>query len=139
MKHPWLPLAAAACLCGSAAGQGTGQFSQPWGAIESGERSVTRNEESVGITRIDGQQTRNARRPDPVEPGKRTVEVRFDTARSVVGQTTQTIEIHVQPCKRYRVVAHFASSARSNWEPAISAIEDIGECRRRFFQDKSAK
>jgi hypothetical protein len=138
MKKAWMPLAAAAMLlCGPVWAQG--QFSQPWGMIESGDRSVTRNEEPVAISRIDGRSTRNTRRPDAVEPGKRTVQVTFTTARGVVGQPDRTIEIHVQPCKRYRVVAHFATSARSNWEPAISAIEDIGECRRRFFQDKSAK
>ncbi len=133
----WMPLAAAAMLCGPAWAQG--QFSQPWGIIESGDRSAIRNEEPVAISRIDGRSTRSTRRPDPVEPGKRTVQVTFSTARGVVGRPDRTIEIHVQPCKRYRVVAHFATSARSNWEPAISAIEDIGECRRRFFQDKSAK
>jgi hypothetical protein len=139
MKRVWMPLAAAVLLCSPVWGQG--QFSQPWGVIESGDRSATRNEEPVAITRIDGRSTRNTRRPDPVEPGKRVVQVTFTSARGVVGQPNRTIEIHVQPCKRYRVVAHFQTSARSNWEPAISAIEDIGECRRRFFrdQDKAAK
>jgi hypothetical protein len=139
MKRWWMPLAAAGLLCNPAWSQGTGQFSQPWGVIESGDRSAVRNEEPVAISRIDGRSTRNTRRPDPVEPGKRVVQVTFTTARAPVGEPTQTIEIHVQPCKRYRVVANFATSQRSRWEPAISAIEDIGECRRRFMSEKSAK
>lgn len=139
MKRAWMPLAAAVLLCGPAWGQSKGQFSQPWGVIESGDRSAVRNEEPVAISRIDGQSTRNPRRPDPVEPGRRTVTVNFTTARGPVGEPTQSIEIDVEPCKRYRVVANFATSQRSRWEPIIQSIEDIGECRRRFMSDKSAK
>jgi hypothetical protein len=135
MKRSWIPLAAAVmCLCGSAWAQ---QFSQPWGMIEAGDRSATRNEEPVAITRIDGRSTRNTRRPDAVEPGKRTVQVTFTSARGVVGEPNRTIEIDVQPCKRYRIAANFQTSARSQWEPIVQAVEDIGECRRRFMSNPS--
>jgi hypothetical protein len=109
-------------------------FDQAWGIIESGGRSQTRRQEPVAITRIDGQSTRNPRRPDPVAPGKRTVVVRFSSARTVVGDQDRTIEVDVQPCKRYRVVAQLENAVSGTWEPVVAAPEDIGECRRRFLQ-----
>src|SRR5512140_1231837 len=99
------PLLGATLLCLPLLATAQSAFSEPWGAIESGDRSQTRRQEAVAITRIDGRSTRNARRPDPVAPGKRTVVVRFSSARTVVGDQDRTIEIDVQPCKRYRIVA----------------------------------
>jgi hypothetical protein len=116
-----------------------GPYDQPYGLIESGARSQTRKEEPVAISRIDGESTRNPRRPDPVAPGKRTVEVSFTSARVVVGDDLKTIEIDVQPCKRYYVVARYHTSASGKWDPVITSTEDIGECKKKFMQGQPAK
>lgn len=114
-----------------------GPYDQPYGSIESGDRSQTRNQETVAISRIDGQSTRNPRRPDPVSPGKHSVEISFSSARTVVADNLKTIEIDVQPCKRYRVVAQYHNAVSGKWDPVVAGVEDIGECKRKFMQDKA--
>jgi hypothetical protein len=109
-----------------------GPYDQPYGLIESGDRSATRKHEPVAISQIDGRSTRNPRRPDPVAPGKHTVEISFASAR-VVGDQSKTLGIEVQPCKRYRVVAQYQTAVSGKWEPVVAAVEDIGECRRKFM------
>ena len=114
-----------------------GPYDQPYGLIESGDRSQTRSQEPVAISRIDGKSPQNPRRPDPLAPGKHTVEISFSSARAVVGDNLKTIEIDVQPCKRYRVVAQYHTAASGKWDPVVSA-EDIGECKRKFMQGQPA-
>jgi len=116
-----------------------GAYEQPYGLIESGDRSQTRKEETVAISRIDGQSTNNPRRPDPVAPGKHSVELSFTSARTTVGDDLKTIEIDVQPCKRYRVAARYHTSASGKWDPVVQSVEDIGECRKKFMQGQPAR
>jgi len=114
-------------------------YDKPYGLIESGDRSQTRKEETVAISRIDGESTRNPRRPDPVAPGKHSVEISFTSARTTVGDDLKTIEIDVQPCKRYRVAARYHTSASGKWDPVVQSVEDIGECRKKFMPSQPAK
>ena len=114
-------------------------YDKPYGLIESGDRSQTRKEETVAISRIDGESTRNPRRPDPVAPGKHSVELSFTSARTTVGDDLKTIEIDVQPCKRYRVAARYHTSASGKWDPVVQSVEDIGECRKKFMQGQPAR
>jgi hypothetical protein len=132
-------LAALAVLAGLVPGlAAAGPYDQLYGAIESGDRSQTRKHETVAISRIDGKSTNNPRRPDPVAPGKHAVEISFTSARAVVGDALKTIEIDVQPCKRYRVVAQYHTSASGKWDPVVQSVEDIGECKKKFMQAKPA-
>lgn len=114
-----------------------GPYDQPYGLIESGDRSQTRNQERVAIARIDGKSPRDPRRPEPLAPGKHTVEISFTSARAVVGDDLKTIEIDVQPCRRYRVVAQYHTSVSGKWDPVVDS-EDIGECKRKFSQGTPA-
>ncbi len=116
-----------------------GPYDQPYGLIESGDRSATRNQEPVAISRIGDQSPRNPRRPDPVTPGKHTVQVSFTSARAVVGDELQSIDINVEPCKRYRIVANYRNATSGKWEPQVQSVEDIGECRRKFMTSAPAK
>ena len=137
MKPVLMPLAAAAVfLCGPA---WAGPYDQPYGIIESGDRSKTRNQEPVAISKIDGTSTRNPRRPDPVAPGKRSVEVSFSSARAVVADQLQKIGIDVQACKRYRIAAHYQTVTGGKWEPVVQTVEDIGECRQKFMKGSPSK
>lgn len=116
-----------------------GPYDEPYGLIESGDRSQTRKQETVAISRIDGQSPRSPRKPDPVAPGKRSVQISFSSARTVVPDQLQTIEIDVAPCKRYRVVAAYESEVGGRWTPVVQAVEDIGECRRKFMSGETKK
>ena len=95
------------------------------------------SEQKVAIAKIDGKSPRDPRRPEPLAPGKHSVEISFSSARAVVGDDLKTIEIDVQPCKRYRVVAQYHTSASGKWDPVVSA-EDIGECKKKFLQGQPA-
>jgi hypothetical protein len=116
-----------------------GPYDAPYGQIEIGDRSATRNEETAAISKIDGKSMRNSRRPGPVEPGRHSVEISFSSARAVVGDQLKTIEIDVEPCKRYRVVARYQNPASGKWEPVVQSVEDIGECRKKFMKSGSSK
>jgi hypothetical protein len=116
-----------------------GQYDQAYGLIESGDRSQTRKQEPVAISRIDGESPRNPRRPDPVAPGKRAVQVSFSSARAVVADDLQMIEIDVQPCKRYRIVAAYETAITGKWKPVVQTVEDIGECKRKFMPAEGKK
>lgn len=136
MKMRSMCVAAALLAAGPA---WAGQYDQPYGLIEAGYVSKTKNEDTVALSRIDGQSLKNPRRPDPVAPGKHTVDVSYTTARIAVGNQLQTIEIDVQPCKRYRVAAHYESPSSSTWKPVVQYVEDIGECKKKFMKTAPAK
>jgi hypothetical protein len=127
---------AASLLFGVAA---AGPYDQPYGLIESGDRSQTRKQEPVAISRIDGESPRNPRRPDPVAPGKHTVQVSFASARAVVADNLKDIEINVEPCKRYRVAAQYETATTGKWKPVVQSVEDIGECRKKFMSGETKK
>jgi len=121
---------AAMALCAVAA---AGPYDQPYGLIESGQRLQAQKQEPAAMSRIDGVSVRNPRKSDPLTPGKHVVDVSFSSSRTVVGDTLQAIEIDVQPCKRYRIAAKYQSQVSGNWEPVLQAVEDIGECKRKFL------
>lgn len=137
MTHVRLLIAAGAALFCTVAW--AGPFDQPYGLIESGWRLETRKEEPVAISRIDGRSPRDPRRSDPVAPGRHVVQISFDTARTLVPEPLQTIEIDVQPCKRYRIAAHYESAVSGQWKPVVQQVEDIGECKRRFMSAEGSK
>lgn len=128
-QHGWLASAVVLfCTTATAAGQ----YEQPYGRVESGSRMQTQKHEPAAITKIDGKSTRDVRRSDPLAPGKHVVTVRFSSARTVVAEQSQTIEVDVQPCKRYLIAASYESKVHGHWTPVVQAVEDIGECTRKF-------
>jgi hypothetical protein len=137
MKRFLMPLVAAVVSLSTSVW--AGPYDQPYGTIEMGDRSVNRKHEPATINKIDGQSTSNPRRPDPVAPGKHVVKISFSTSRVTVGDQLKTIEIDVEACKRYRVVAHYHTPASGQWEPVVQAVEDIGECRKKFMKGSSSK
>jgi hypothetical protein len=130
MKSTLLLMAA---LAGAAPLAWAGPYDQPYGIVETGDKSEVRKHATVAISKIDGQTTRNPRRPDPVPPGKHSVDISFTSARAVVGDDMKTIEIDVEPCKRYRVVAQYTTPTSGKWEPVVQTVENIGECQRKFL------
>jgi hypothetical protein len=137
MKHcrVLLPI----CLTLIAGSAAAGPYDQPYGLIESGWRMQARREEPVAISRIDGESPRNPFVPDPVAPGKRSVEISFSSARTVVGDRLQSIELDVQPCKRYRIAAKYENEVIGKWVPVVQSVEDIGECKKKFMQGETKK
>jgi hypothetical protein len=114
-----------------------GLYDQPWSSVESGDNSETRKEATVGITQIDGKSTRNARRPDAVAPGKHQVTVRFDTGRGVVSDNERVLDMDLEACTRYRVVAAYTNKTSPEWKPRVYQ-EPLPDCAKKF-KDKAAK
>ena len=124
---------AAVALFATAAAAAPAAYDKPWSLVESGDGSQTRQEYSVAITQVDGQSTRNPRASEAIEPGKHRVTVRFETARVQQGkaETTRDLQIELEPCTRYRIVAKRTTSTGTQWEPKVYS-EAIGECKRKF-------
>lgn len=109
-----------------------GPMDQPWAIVESGDASEVRKEAPAAITRIDGVSTRDPRKSDMLAPGKHKVTVRFDTGRAVVNDNARELDMKLEPCKRYRVVAVYTSKTSPEWQPKVYP-ESIGECSKKFY------
>ena len=108
-----------------------GMYDKPWAIVEAADSSATREEKPPAITQIDGKSTRNARRSDPIEPGKHTVRVRFETARvqQSAAEVQRDLEMTLEPCTRYRIAAKRTEGTQ--WVPQVYS-EPIGECNKKF-------
>jgi hypothetical protein len=115
-----------------------GMYDQPYGVVEVGDASAMRKEARLALSRIDGKSVRSPRKSDPIPPGKHTIRVSFSSARGLTSENLKDIEIDVEPCMRYRLVAKYESPTGPDWEPVVYA-EPIGECRKKFMKDTSAK
>jgi hypothetical protein len=108
-----------------------GSFDQPYALVETGDRSPTREEFPLAVTQIDGESTRNTRKPDPVAPGKHRVTVRFETARVAQSpaEATRDLDLDFVACTRYRIAARRVGA--TSWEPKVYS-EAIPECTLKF-------
>ena len=89
----------------------------------------------MAIERIDGKSIRDPRQPDPVAPGKRKVQLRYETAKGKFRPETLEIEMDLKPCTRYEITAQYDNPLGPNWKPKIKE-EPIGECRTKFAAKK---
>lgn len=121
----------APCIALLALAAQAGPYDQPYALVEAADRSSTREEFPVAVTKVDGKSTRNPRKSDPIEPGKHRVTVRFETGRVAQGpsEATRELEMDLEACTRYRVAARRVDSI--NWEPKVYS-EPIAECAKRF-------
>ncbi len=110
-----------------------GPTDQPWATVESGDASEVRKEAPAAITQIDGVSTRDPRKSDLLAPGKHKVTVRFDSGRAVVTDNARELDMDLEACKRYRVVAVYKTKTSGSWEPKVYP-ETIGECAKKFVK-----
>lgn len=115
-----------------------GMYDQPYAIIESGDNSETRKESRLAITKVDGKSTRNARKTDPIEPGKHTITVHFESARAIFRPEYLDIQMDLEACTRYRVVAQYEVKTGPDWKPKVYS-EPIGECVKKFKKKEEAK
>jgi hypothetical protein len=108
-----------------------GMYDQPYAIVESGTASEVRKEARVAISRVDGKSTRNPRRSDPIEPGKHLITLHFESARGIFRPTSLDVEIDLQPCTLYRIVANYESKTGGDWKPKVYS-EPLGECVKKF-------
>jgi hypothetical protein len=115
-----------------------GMYDKPWALAEMGGVSPTRNEARVAITKIDGKSTRNTKKSDPIEPGKHTVTLHFESARGVFRPEYQEVQMDFDPCTRYLFTAKYEVKTGPDWKPSVYS-EPIGECRSKFMKDQKPK
>jgi len=112
-----------------------GPYDQPYAIVERGDPSETRKEATLAISKIDGTSTRDPRRSDPIPPGKHVVSLHFESARGEFRPESLDVEIALEPCTRYRIVANYVSKSGGEWKPKVYS-EPIGECRKKFAAKK---
>ena len=108
-----------------------GMYDQPYALVERGAASETRKEATLAITKVDGVGTRNSRKTDPIPPGKHRLTLHVESARGEFRPEFQDIELDLEACTRYRVVASYELKTGPDWKPKVYA-EPIGECRKKF-------
>ena len=113
-----------------------GMYDQPYALVERGDSSEARREASLAITSVDGERTRTPRKTDPIPPGKHRITVHFESARFNFSPETQIIELDLEACTRYRIVASYEIKSGPNWKPKVYS-EPIGECRKKFSKKEA--
>jgi len=131
--HKLLP-ALAATVATAAFG---GMYDQPYALVERGMTSDTRKEVTLAITGVDGKAVRDPRKTDPITPGKHTISVRFQSMRFKFRPEQQDIELDLEACTRYHIVASYEIKSGPNWKPKVYS-EPIGECRKKFAKKGAA-
>ncbi len=109
----------------------SGMYDQPYAVVETGVQSDARKEARLAITKVDGVSLRNPRKSDPLSPGKHIISLHFASARSVFRPESKDVEIDLEACALYRIVASYEIKTGPNWKPKIYS-EPIGECRKKF-------
>ena len=112
-----------------------GMYSQPYAIVETGDRDDINKYATVGITRIDGKSTRDARRTDPIPPGKHIVRVAFDSGRGRFKPDWRDLEIDLQPCTVYRIVATYENRLGPDWNVKVGE-QPLVECQRKLAKKK---
>jgi hypothetical protein len=113
-----------------------GMYDQPYALVESGGASEARKEASLAITSVDGVSTRNPRKSDPLPPGKHRIVFHFESARVEFRPEHKEVEIDLEACTSYRVVASYEVKSGPNWKPKVYS-EPIGECRKKFSKQEA--
>jgi hypothetical protein len=108
-----------------------GMYDQPYAIVESGDASETRKEARLAISKVDGKSTRNPRKSDPIAPGKHNITLHFESARGNFRPASLDVEIDLQACTRYRIVANYEVKTGGDWTPKVYS-EPIGECVKKF-------
>ena len=108
-----------------------GMYDQPYAIVESGNTSELRKEARVAISQVDGKNPRNARKSDPLAPGKHVITLHFESARGIFRPTSLDVELDLQACTLYRIVANYESKTGGDWKPKVYT-EPLGECVKKF-------
>ena len=80
--------------------------------------------------KVDGKSTRNPRKSDPIAPGKHSITLHFDSARGNFRPVSLDVEIDLQACTRYRIVANYEVKTGGDWE-----TEGLFRADRRMRQE----
>jgi len=83
------------------------------------------------ITAVDGRSTMPHSVPVPVDPGQHVIQLATVPAAGFRVSEARELQLNVEPCKRYYIVAERDNRLLQNWRPVIEHVEDAGgkNCR----------
>ena len=119
MTTRFLALAAAAALAGCA--------SEPFAYLE-GRRYFQADMHSynAAVISVDGKDY--LQRPVRIEPGRRTIVLQAPPVAGFRYGTQRTLEVDIEPCKRYYFAAVRKNALDQDWEPRVDYVEPIAGC-----------
>jgi len=112
---------------------GCATYGPTWSEI-SGNRyhQTILNRAPALIEKVDGYSS-YAQYPIKIEPGPHEI-VLQGVSRWPGGVPLQTMQLSLQPCKRYYLNAQFEAPGQPRWEPVVDYVEDIAGCSYRVAQ-----
>ena len=98
-----------------------------WSEISGNLYSKTqKNVTAATIKQVDGKH--ETQRIVKAEPGPHKVVVASPMRKGVAGWDA-TLDVTLEPCKRYYVNAQFDSGTGSDWKPVLAMVEPIPGCK----------
>lgn len=98
-----------------------------------GERYYRANTRTfpTSITAIDGQSTMLHSRPVPIVPGQHVIRLVTAPAAGFALPEERELNLNVEPCKRYYIVAERDNRLLQDWRPVVDYVENTrgGHCR----------
>ena len=126
-----LPAIAFAGLVAACATGGSGMYSKPYAQLSAERISPTQDTRPAIVMRVDDQMW-DMSRDDPIPPGKHKIEVSIPGTPGMSNPERDIVEIDAKPCARYYFSARRSSRTARDWDAFVSAVEPIGECRKKF-------
>ena len=78
------------------------------------------------ITAVDGRSTLSRQNPVPVEPGKHLITLVTTPVAGFGVPVYRDLELEVEPCKRYYIVAERDNRLLQDWRPLIDNVSPLG-------------
>jgi hypothetical protein len=119
MKVGLLTVATAALLAGCA--------TEPFSYLD-GRRyfRAQMNTYNASVVSVDGKDY--VQNPVCIEPGRRTIVLQAPPVAGFRFGTQRTMEVDIEPCKRYYFAAVRKNVLDQNWEPRVDYVEPISGC-----------
>jgi hypothetical protein len=114
-----------------------GMYDQPYALVERGDASEPRKEARLAVTKVDGKSTRDPRTTDPLPPGKHVISLHVESARGEFRPEFLNVEMDLEACTRYRIVAAYENRLGPDWKPKVYT-EPIPECTKKFAKKAAA-
>jgi hypothetical protein len=119
MKTTTLTLVAAALLVGCA--------TEPFSFLESRRYfRADMHSSNAAVISVDGKDY--LQRPLRIEPGRHTIVLQAPPVGGFRYGEQRTIELDVEPCKRYYFAAVRKNALDQDWEPRVDYVEPIAGC-----------
>jgi hypothetical protein len=124
---PRLPMGAMLLVLCTADAAALAEWGPTWSELAGYRYSrTTINRAPAIIKSVDGRHYTD--RITKIEPGERTIVVQSLPRKGFQG-SDKTLQLAIEPCKRYYINAQFASSVGPDWKPVIDYVDMVPGCK----------